>query len=89
MLDFLTFHKFITPSLLIFFYYIGALVLPVILFFHKRKIFTWLGLEIKVYWQMRLLFIAIFLFMELLWRICFETIIAYFHMHDALMQLSS
>lgn len=33
-------------------------------------------------------FTLVFLFMELLWRLLFEFLIAYFHIHDALMQLS-
>ena len=33
--------------------------------------------------------VAVFLFLELLWRILFEFLIALFHIHDALLQMAS
>jgi len=89
MYDFLSFKTFITPIVLIFFYYIGAIVMPIILYYYKRKIFKWLGIKITINWKVKLLFVAMFLFMELLWRMFFEMLIGYFQMHNALMQLST
>ncbi len=85
MYDFFTFKIFITPDILIFFYYIGALIMPLILFNYRRKFFAFLGLEFKVNWRGKLLFTVIFLCMELFWRMGFEVMIGYFQIHNALM----
>jgi len=87
MYDFLSFKTFITPTVLIFFYYIGAIVIPIVLYYYKRKIFKLLGINITINWKVKLLFVAMFFFMELLWRMLFEMLIGYFQMHNALMQL--
>lgn len=36
-----------------------------------------------------IIFMLMFLFLELMWRIAFEFLIAFFHIHDALIQLSN
>lgn len=40
----------------------------------------------KYFW---LMFGLVFFFLELIWRLIFEFLIAYFHIHDALIQLTS
>jgi len=93
MKDFLTFQTFITPSLLIFMYYIGALLILVFSGYFARWIKTVYKTEIETYITFKKRFIGsaafliCFFFMELLWRMMFEFFIAYFDMHDALMKL--
>ncbi len=93
MQDFLTFRTFISPSLLMFFYYFGALVIPLV----SYKLSKWLkqsylkDVNIRIRPEQRLwvigLFLACFFCMELFWRVLFEFFIAYFDMHDALMKM--
>jgi len=93
MTDFLTFQTFITPSLLIFLYYVGALLIPIFSFYLARWIKNVYKTEMKTYTSFKQRFIGsatffiFFLFMEILWRMIFEFFIAYFDMHDALMKL--
>jgi len=88
MWDILSFNTFVTQDVLIFFYYIGAVVMPIALYFFKdyliKQISTHTSFssnEKKVFW-----FVAILLFlcMELCWRMMFEAMIGYFDMHDYL-----
>jgi hypothetical protein len=101
-MDFLTFKSFISTEVLIIFYYLGALILPIVIWF----LFTWLmrkyrllntaygnGKEIiwrslnkKQQTKFIALFVTSFLFMELFWRMFFEFLIAYMQMRDALLQ---
>ena len=100
-MDFLTFKSFISTEVLILFYYIGAIILPISLWYiikwftqkynlidtiyMKGKIVLWQSLNIK----QRLFIIALFLsgifFMELFWRMLFEFLIAYMQIRDALL----
>lgn len=102
MQDFLTFQTFITPTLLIFFYYVGAVIIPVLCWYLAR----WLknvyfsesselikdaikaSIPLKQRIIITILFSLSFLFMEIIWRVMFEFFIAYFDMHDALMKLN-
>jgi hypothetical protein len=102
MQDFLTFKTFITPTLLLVFYYMGAILIPFVSYYlglwlkgrYFSKISTTLKdtIVINTTKKQRLLFIVLallcFVCMELFWRVMFEFFIAYFDMHDALMQLS-
>ena len=101
MKDFLTFQTFITPSLLILMYYIGAVFIPLISWYLARWIqksyFSEVSTSIKEEITTRTTakqrfiiytaFILCFLCMEIFWRMMFEFFIAYFDMHDALMKL--
>jgi len=85
MWDFLRFHTFITPSVLLFFYYMGALFLPILLFVTRKYIFKKLHIvKTSQRWILLSIFFFFFLFMELFWRMLFEMIIAYFQMHNYL-----
>jgi len=100
MRDFLTFQTFITPTLLIIMYYIGALLIPLVSWYITRWIqksyFTEISNNIKEEFltkttsKQRFIvyaaFIISFLCIEILWRVMFEFCIAYFDMHDALMK---
>ena len=102
MLDFLTFNTFITPSLLILMYYIGAVLIPLLSWYlaawiHKNYLSKVSGLvkeEIKQRTTVKqrlytiIAFVLCFLCMEIFWRVMFEFFIAYFDMHDALMRMS-
>jgi hypothetical protein len=101
-MDFLTFKSFISTEVLIIFYYIGAVILPVCVWFlvawlirkyslvdaayKKGKETIWKSLNRKQQTMLIILFISFFLFMELFWRMLFEFLIAYMQMRDALLQ---
>ena len=100
MRDFLLFKSFVSIDALILFYYMGAIVLPFFAWYllrfllgkfsffkeqfemGKKILFTLLPLKQKVF--IILLFTCCFLFMELLWRMMFEFLIAFMQMRDAL-----
>ena len=102
MQDFLTFQTFITPTLLIVMYYIGAVLIPILSWYLarwiKKSYFSELSVQIKESIQTRttpkqrfivlVVFLICFLFMEIFWRVIFEFFIAYFDMHDALMKIN-
>ena len=101
-MDFLTFKSFISIKVLIIFYYIGALILPVgawILIdwlirkydlfdavYKKGKETIWKSLNKKQLTKLLIFFIFFFLFMELFWRMLFEFLIAYMQIRNALIQ---
>ncbi len=104
MWDFLTFQTFITQDVLIIIYYIGAILIPVILWYFKdylRNRFTLFSridtaskqLFSALSTQNRLLvlfgFFTLFLCMELCWRMMFEMMIGYFDMHDYLQTIAN
>ncbi len=104
MQDILSFNTFITQDILIFFYYVGAVVIPVVLYFFKDHLIenisfvktindklyafysTFSSRKKIVFWMM---FITVFLCMELCWRMMFEAMIGYFDMHDYLYQIAN
>ena len=101
MRDFLTFQTFITPTLLIFIYYMGAILIPIVSWhlakWIQKSYFSELSKSIKKEFHAKTTFkqrfivyaafIVCFICMEILWRVMFEFFIAYFDMHDALMKL--
>jgi Mn2+/Fe2+ NRAMP family transporter len=98
MREFLTFQSFISPTLLIILYYLGAVVIPFISFYISKWVKSRylkdidIKLDKVIPLKKRLLFLSVivlcFLCMELFWRVMFEFFIAYFNMHDALMKLN-
>ena len=104
MWDFLTFRTFISPDILILFYYIGAVVFPMVIWKAReylvqkvpllqtaqntsKTLFNSLSTQDKTI--VIITFIIMFLGMELVWRMMFETVIGYFNMHEYLQILSS
>jgi hypothetical protein len=102
--NFLSFKSFISPYVLLVFYYMGALGVPIASWFFaiwlKKK--YWLvadvytsGKEMLIkttrkkhrVWFL-LLFIFSFLWMEIMWRMMFEFLIAYLQIRDALLVLT-
>jgi len=101
MTDFLTFKTFISIDILILSYYIGAIIIPIMMWFSKaylQKKFKILdrfnSLILELFGKMSLtkkllsivLFIFMFISMEIVWRMCFEAMIGYFQMIEALKQ---
>ena len=100
-MDFLTFKKFISTEALIIFYYIGAIVLPVVTWllvmwlvqkydfiqvvYENKKEILWRSLNSKQKIKVVMFFVSCFLFMELFWRMLFEFLIAYMQIRDALL----
>ena len=101
MTEILTFKTFISIDILIFCYYIGAVIIPIVMWLSKaylqRKfkildrfnsfllsLFGTMSLKRKV--LSVLLFVLMFLSMEIVWRMCFEAMIGYFQMIEALKQ---
>lgn len=102
MKEFLTFQTFITPSLLIIIYFIGAIIIPIVcwyfvhwiktVYFSKKdrqsKEYIELPITSRQRFMVFIIFLLSFLSIEILWRMMFEFFIAYFDMHDALMKLT-
>jgi len=101
-MDFLTFKSFISTEVLIIFYYLGALILPIAIWllltwlirkykllntaYENGKEIIWKSLSRKQQTKLVIFFAISFLFMELFWRMFFEFLIAYMQMRDALLQ---
>ena len=102
-MDFITFKSFISTEVLIMFYYLGALILPVGVWllltwlirkyrlvntaYKNGKEIIWKSLNKKQQTKLVVFFVTSFLFMELFWRMFFEFLIAYMQMRDALLQI--
>jgi len=102
-MDFLTFKTFISTKTLIIFYYIGAIVLPIfswLLFSWLIQKYKLLDTSYKsgkeLFWKLMskkqqskfiAFFVVFFLFMELIWRMLFEFLIAYMQIRDALLNV--
>lgn len=98
IVDILQFRVFVSPSVLLVTYYLGAALIPVLLFIAFRRLSGAIDKHL-VSWQaltdlilfvtdrpLRLALFAVVMFLgaELLWRMMFEFILAYFQMRDAL-----
>jgi hypothetical protein len=103
IVDFLIFRKFISIDILILSYYIGAVIIPLMMWFSKaylqRKfkildrfndfLKTLFGqLSLKRRIISILLMIMMFISMEIVWRMCFEAMIGYFQMIESLKLMS-
>jgi len=85
MIDFLTFKTFITPTVLIFFYYIGAILVPIFIYHRQKYILNKLSInKINLKISTKLILIAFFIILEIMWRMMFEVMIGYFQIHNAL-----
>ena len=102
LIDFLTFKHFIAADILILCYYIGAIIIPILLYKGRRYLIdnvqiirslndlflqTFSSLDTKNRRYARLFFLLMFFAMELMWRMMFEMMIGYFQMHDYLQQI--
>ena len=85
MWNFLNFNTFITKDILIFIYYIGLFFMPVIMWIYKEKIKNFIkssSLQNKI--MKTLTLILMFFVLQIIWRMIFEAMIAYFNIHDYL-----
>ena len=101
-MDFLAFKSFISPMALIFFYYMGAVIMPIFVWFVSRWLMKKIGFIEQGYQQSKkvvwatvslpykiffmVMFVMMFLFMELMWRMMFEFLIAYMQIWEALVK---
>jgi len=86
--DFLSFKIFISLDVLIVFYYLGALGVPIagwsLARWLKNKFCTPEDEALskgKYQTWFVFIFIMMFIFMEIVWRVMFEFLVAYFQMH--------
>ncbi|CAA6822523.1 MAG: Unknown protein [uncultured Sulfurovum sp.] len=90
-MDFFTFKSFISIEVLIIFYYLGAIIMPIIIWFALRRFSKKYHLSpnnimnTKQKVILTLLFLIAFFFMQLFWRMLFEFLIAYMQIRDALL----
>jgi len=99
MIDYLTFKKFISTKALIFFYYLFAVTIPIMLLFAKNKLFeinfiknSYLELKDEVNknltfnQKLKIFFILFFclIMCEIFLRMFFEFLIAYIQIRDVL-----
>jgi len=99
MTNFLTFKTFISIDILILSYYIGAIIIPIVIWLSKGylqkkfkildklnssllNLFGTMSLSKKL--LSMLLFLFMFMSMEIVWRMCFEAMIGYFQVIEAL-----
>ena len=83
--DFLAFRTFVTPSVLLGVYYLGAVGMPLLfLYLLRRESFRQIRQWLKSAWQWRLAAVLFFLAGELAWRIFIEFFVAYFQIRAAL-----
>jgi hypothetical protein len=103
MWDILSFNHFVTQNVLIFFYYIGAIVIPIGLLFFRSYLIDNISYIKKINTKVKnffsslnaaqktvtvLSFLLLFLCMQLCWRMMFEAMVGYFDMHDYLYEIS-
>lgn len=103
LLELLRFERFIAADVLIVFYYLGAIFIPIFLYLFHRYIREHIPLVRKVEALLHSIFLTfdthkkVYLFLlflfgiivtELMWRMMFEIMIGYFHMHDYLKQIA-
>jgi hypothetical protein len=88
--DLLSFKTFISPYMLYIFYYMGAVLVPLVMLKYSYKIYAFLEIDInqiipKEYkFKVYSISILMFIFLEILWRMMFEFLIAYLQIRDAL-----
>lgn len=94
--QFLNFQVFITPSVLITCYYFGALIVPFLLFYFLRKTKAIIHLidlsgtiktstnSIAKKLKLTALFLVSFIMFQLVWRMLFEFLLAYYQIRYAI-----
>jgi len=81
IIDIITFKTMISGPMLFIFYYLGAIIVPFIIFLYTKNIYKPVQKNApKVF----MIFITMFIFMEIFWRMMFEFLIAFLQIRDAL-----
>jgi len=91
-MDYLTFHSFISIPVFIGIYYFGVIVIPIILWRYRHTLQNLLAifkefspkLSERIIW----IFLLVLILSEVMWRIMFEMIIAYFQMREYLQHIA-
>lgn len=96
--DLLTFRTFVTPSVLVAVYFLGAVSVPVFAWLLARRVVTALdargerwpasspGLQAGARARTGALAVLLFVALELGWRMLFEFLLAYFQIREALVR---
>ena len=99
MIEFLTFRRFIAIEVLLIGYYLGAVLIPLVMWLARgvlrRRVpwvrrlseplgLMWRELTLRQKGGILLLLLGVFVAMEIVWRVCFEMLIGYFQMIEAL-----
>lgn len=82
VIDFLSFNTFITQYVLIFFYYLGVVLIPLILHKYRVKISSIAKIDTQNIALKLSVFVLLLIMMELTLRMFFEAMIGYFDIHD-------
>ncbi len=101
-MDYIIFKTLISINTLIVFYYIGAVIIPVLLWIYakplinryklisdsyfKNKDLLWKLLDKKQKLKLIRVTVPTFIFIQLIWRLLFEFLIAFIQIRDALLQ---
>ncbi|ADR35231.1 hypothetical protein Sulku_2572 (plasmid) [Sulfuricurvum kujiense DSM 16994] len=92
-MEFLTFDSFISIPVLIAFYYLGALLIPALLWTERSWVIKVTDILVQHFpiATSRLIigFMLLFMFFELMWRMMFEMLIGYFKMIEYLHLIAS
>jgi len=81
IIDIITFKTMISKQMLFIFYYTGAILVPFIIYLYTKSIYKPIRENTP---KLFILFITSFIFMEILWRMMFEFLIAFLQIRDAL-----
>ena len=92
-MNFLTFDTFISIPVLIAFYYLGALMIPALLWVKRSWVIKITDIATQYFpittSRLILGFMLLFMLFELMWRMMFEMLIGYFKMIEYLHHLAS
>lgn len=104
MWNFLSFNHFITQDVLIVFYYLGAVLLPIVIYVFKDYLSEHVSFIKRINEKLHqiyssfssnekflfwILLVMVFFLMELFWRMMFEAMIGYFDIHEYLYKLTN
>lgn len=91
-MEFLTFNSFISIPVLIAFYYLGALMIPALLWYKRIWVIKIADALMRTFpistSRLVLGFMVLFIGFEILWRMMFEMLIGYFKMIEYLHHLA-
>lgn len=92
-MEFLTFESFISIPILIAFYYLGALMIPALLWYKRTWVLKIADALMRTFpittSRLVLGFMILFIGFELLWRMMCEMLIGYFKMIEYLQQMAN
>ena len=92
-MNFLTFDSFISIPVLIILYYLGALIIPALLWAKRSWVIKVTDILSRTFpittSRLVLGFVLLFIGVEIMWRMMFEMLIGYFKMIEYLHHLSS